>query len=33
MVLFDLPGELIYYKDAEEILLRLKQVTLNRQEE
>ena len=30
MVLFDLLGELIFYKDAEELLLRVEQITIAR---
>ena len=30
MALFDLLGELIFYKDAEELLLRVEQVTIDR---
>jgi SHS2 domain-containing protein len=33
MVLFDLLGELIFYKDAEELLLRVEQITIARNEE
>ncbi len=33
MALFDLLGELIFYKDAEELLLRIKQISLTRRGE